>query len=175
MCIFDGVQPMNIQLGWHNTRLWKMKCNNVPLFDKVQYSDKMKKHNQNRNSCEFISINLLPPCFFYFDRIFMPFIFFTFGETQLLMFVCSFCFLCFLHALRLFTANRLQWFLTHDFLIKNQFSEEYSSLWALRGDRLMTVTSIISSQRLVTPNTRMTMTDKDNEQSKYWRCGSGGH
>lgn len=86
-----------------------------------------------------------------------------------------FAFLCFLHALRLFTANRLQWFLTHDFLIKNQFSEEYSSLWALRGDRLMTVTSIISSQRLVTPNTRMTMTDKDNEQSKYWRCGSGGH
>lgn len=38
----------------------------------------------------------------------------------------------------------------------------------------MTVTSIIASQAAVTYNTWMKMTDKDDEQSKYWRCGSGG-
>lgn len=67
-----------------------------------------------------------------------------------------------------------RWCLTHIILIKNLFSEEYSSLRALWGDRLMTVTSIISSQALVTYNTWVKMTDKDNEQSKYWRCGSEG-
>lgn len=125
----------------------------------------MRKMNYNNN------IITLSPAFKF---PYFPYFLWWFGQTLFscrsyifpnawgsIIALCLFT-LIFSHALKLSTANRSGWCLTHIILIKNLFSEEYSRLQALGGDRLMTVTSIISSQALY-----LQYMDEDDRQGQW--------